>query len=313
MQSLESLRGYAVRMAALNECPGMVRPYLSSLASISEALPLLAGLTAVNQAVLAPRLSQQALGKGRKKVAQLGSAHIGTQAVRWNERCVCPACIEDGVLSNVLWEIDACIVCPKHRLYLFYQCNKCNSKLSWETSPFDRCSCGQPLSAIQRSQAPGYEVTLSRQLQDSALYSLGKSPMAFRGMKNFEPRVPLDAMLLFIEFGYATLIGAIRASWTKSPIERALIRKAHLAISESICNEELRSAMCRGFPEAIAPLAIGRHAFTKRELVELRWMFGGLEPPESFPLRDQMANRRQRWQGIAPSLVVLDILDESQP
>lgn len=312
MHSLESLRGYAVRMAALNECPGMVRPYLSSLASISEALPLLAGLTAINEAVLAPRLSQQALGKGRIKVAKLGSAHIGTQAVRWNERCVCPACIEEGALSNVLWEIETYVVCPMHRLCLTDQCNKCHSKLNWETAPFDRCSCGQLLSSIKRNHAPAFEVTLSRQLQDSALYSLDKASMIFRGAQTFEPRVFLDAMLLFIEFAYATLVGAIRVRWTRSPMEQTLLRRARKAISDSICNEEMRSAICGGFAGTTQPLSIGRQALTERELVELKWMFGGVVPPESFPLRDRLENRRQRWQGISPSLVVFDVSGEDQ-
>ena len=104
MGQYESLRGYVVRMGALNQSPALIAPHVVSLSAASDALSTLAVLTATDEATLAARMSQQSLGEGRVRVARLGRVSIGHRAVRWQERYVCPACVEEGVFSSVLWE-----------------------------------------------------------------------------------------------------------------------------------------------------------------------------------------------------------------
>ena len=70
-------------------------------------------------------------------------------------------------------------------------------------------------------------------------------------------------------------------------------------------------AMCGRFSELAGPILINGRPVSDRGMVELKWMFGGTEPPDDFPLREQMASRRQRWQGIAPALVVAEARDWS--
>jgi hypothetical protein len=305
----ESLRGYAMRMGALNQSPAMVVPHLVSLSAASEALPTLAGLTATEQAVLASRMTQQGLGEGRVRVAQLGRTSIGHRAVRWQERYVCPACVEEGIFSSVLWELDAYMVCCTHELVLMNRCKACRKPLLWESAPFDSCSCGHLLCDLDRREAPDYEVMLSLHIRASALSSLGGSVEEEMPDQAYLPVVLLDALLLFVEFGSDKLAPVPAFASPRDPRINAMLKDARKTLATAACESATRRVMCGDFGDESTPIVLAGHALSDRDVVELRWMFAGQKPPDDYPRFTQMAHRRRRWQGIAPAIVVADPRD----
>lgn len=309
MGQYESLRGYAVRMAALNQSPALIAPHVVSLSAASDALSTLAVLTATDEATLGARMSQQSLGEGRVRVARLGGASIGHRAVRWQERYVCPACVEEGIFSSVLWELEAYMVCCTHELVLMNRCRSCRKPLLWESAPLDSCSCGQRLAGLDRREAPDYEVLLSLHLRASALSSLGGSIEEDMPDQAYMPVVSLDALLLFLEFGSDRLAPVPAFASPGDPRIKAMLRDARKQLASAACESSTRMAMCGKFGDAAVPIRLAGHALTERDVVELKWMFAGKAPPDDYPRVDQMANRRQHWQGIAPAIVVAEARD----
>jgi len=302
----ESLRGYSIRMAALNHCPELISPSLVSLSSASEGLSTVAMLTAIEEPTLAGRMSQQSLGEGRVRVARLGRSSIGHRAVRWQERYVCPACIEEGLFSSVLWELEAYMVCCTHELVLMNRCYGCHKPLRWETAPLDSCSCGQRLSKLDRRESPDYEVLLSLHVRACALNSLGGSVELEMPDHVFTPQVSLDALLLFLEFGSDKIVPKATFASPGDPRMNAMLRNARRTLAKVACETSARLAMCGRFGELPRPIVLERHQLSDRDVIELRWMFAGTKPPDEYPHLTQMAIRRQNWQSIAPALVVAE-------
>ncbi len=306
---LESLRGYVARMGVLNQSPALIASHLVSLSAASEALPTLSALTATEEAMLASRMTQQSLGEGRMRVALLGQASIGHRAVRWQERYVCPACVEEGIFSSVLWELEAYMVCCTHELVLMNRCKACRKPLLWESAPFDSCSCGHRLCDLDRREAPDYEVLLSLHFRAGALNSLGGSVEAEMPDQSYMPLVSLDALLLFVDFGCDKLAPIPAFSASGDPYILAMLKEARKRLASAVCEASTRMAMCGSFGNASTPIMLAGHALTDHDVVELRWMFAGQKPPDDCPRFTQMAHRRQRWQGIAPALVIADPRD----
>ena len=88
-----------------------------------------------------------------------------------------------------------------------------------------------------------------------------------------------------------------------------MLRDARKELASAACESSTRMAICGQFGDAATPIKLAGHALTERDVVELRWMFAGEAPPDDYPRVTQMAIRRQRWQGIAPAIVVADARD----
>jgi len=303
---LESLRGYAPRMAALNECSSLVSPQLISLSAMSEALDAVALLTATDRSILANRMSQQSLGRGRVRVGRLGLTSVGHKAVRWQERCVCPACVGEGVLSSVLWELEAYMACCMHGLMLTSRCDACRRPLRWSTAPLDVCSCGRSLADLETSKAPVHEVELSLHLRACAVSSLGRSIERELPDQGVLPEASLDAFLLFLEFACCALVPMVTFAWSDVTNSNAALRTARQIVSDVVVEPWARHIMCGRTHELPPRMSLDKRQLTERDLVEMNWMFAGIQPPDQYPMLDLMASRRQRWQAIAPALVIAE-------
>ena len=291
-----------MRMAHANQCPELAQPCLVSLPAMTEAMPTFARLTGVDEPALAARLSVQALGgDGRVRVGRIGSASVGVQAVRWQERFVCPECVAGGIFSSVLWELAAYQSCDLHRLTLISTCSACPAALTWETGRIDRCTCGLPLAQLPHVHAHRGALALDWQIRDSTLCSLDMPTELRRLRIEPDPRIPLDALLLFIEYARSRLEPAQAVGSDAQRVRNA--QQARAATAIAVNQLDCRRMLCGRFDEIAGPIRLGRDVLSERSLIELEWMFAGRPPKGDLPFREHLSARRRRWQGVAPALV----------
>lgn len=301
INELESLRGYALRMTACNEAHALVRPMLATPLLTARALPQLAALTLVDVDALASRLTLAQRANSPGGLLRVGNKTIGTRAVRWRTRHVCAACVDEGIFSSILWELDQVDACDVHKIDLVARCPECEASLAWEVDSLDCCRCQFPIVAFPVKRAHMASVGLARNFRSSVLDSFVCNPASLNESDQGAP-IALDVLLVFVEFARSTL----------EPIQRApgdgLVRRpfSHVTRNEILSaleNSGWRSLLFGRSTPAGGVLSLGRDLLTPRGLVELNWLFAGDEPQADYPVREHLVERRRRWSAYAPNLV----------
>jgi hypothetical protein len=306
LRKLESLRGYAMRMAHANQCKELIHPFLRSLGTATEALPTLAALTTVDQIVLAVRLSLDDRCGLERRVGRLGDATLGTRTVRWVERMICPACVERGTFSCVLWELAVVPSCDIHGIDLVGECPACGAALEWQHGRLDACVCGFALSRFPSRTAKAGAVALCRRIRKDAIYGVGSASAGD------EVVVTLDRMLLFIEFA-RQLLEPTGGAMLAADEDPSLSDQTCCEIAAALGDPAVRLLLAGRAVDESARLRLGRDVFSARQLVELNALFGGTEPPRHVFTAEHLAARRQRWRSFAPALIGADEEEQIAP
>jgi hypothetical protein len=294
LRELESLRGYAMRMAHANECQDLMHPFLRSVGTATEALPVLAALTIVDQAVLASRLSLDDRCGPERRLGRVGDATIGARSVRWSQRVICPACVERGVFSSVLWELAVVPSCDVHRLDLVGECPECAAELDWQHGRIDACPCGVALARFSSPAAKPGAVALCRRIRADVMSCVQTATLVD------ETAVALDRLLLFIDYARQLLEptgGAMLAP------ESSFSDQTRDEIATALDDPAIRGLLAGRPAELTARLRLGRDVLAARQLAELNSLFAGAAPPQHLFTSEHLAARRQRWRSFAPTLV----------
>jgi hypothetical protein len=299
LREVESLRGYAMRMAHANECQDLIHPFIRSVGTATEALPALAALTTVNQAVLATRLSLDDRCGPDRRLGRVGDATIGSRTVRWSQRVICPACVERGVFSSVLWELAVVPSCDVHRLDLVGECPQCGASLDWQHGRINACLCGVKLSRFSARAARPGAVALCRRIRADVMSCVQSATVVD------EIAVALDRVLLFTDYARQLLEPTGGAMLASEP-EPCFSDQTCDEIATALSDPAVRRLLAGRPVEPTARLRLGRDFLAERQLAELNSLFAGAAPPQHLFTSEHLAARRQRWRSFAPTLIGIE-------
>lgn len=181
-ESLESLSGYLMRVAARNglKGPGAIlrgltgsptkrlgRAHVLALAELTRCnVPEIFQLTGINRRRL-----------GDEFVWNIGRATISkSYLIRTRQLPFCPRCLEQKPYLRGEWEITFYVACHVHRIKLLSQCPVCKRPAWWLRELPERCSCGFHLGASASTKAGDAELLAACLISHGASQSSGWLP-----------------------------------------------------------------------------------------------------------------------------------------
>lgn len=210
----ESLRGYMLRLAALNLNDKLFRPYLGTPADACRAIPSLASLSGVPPRILANMLFFARCAPSSRKCAWIRELGFEVDALCGSRRRYCPMCMRWGRKSRSSWELKMMTGCSLHGCELEDVCPGCRRNLTWTNSTLTHCNCGQALSeAVPRGI--GRSTLLRNLLIEQALVRTNAGVEKLIGMGLEQAwQVEPDWLLILIEFIEKVMIPRELASRT---------------------------------------------------------------------------------------------------
>lgn len=137
----ESFRSFIGRLADANLIQRSFRPFMSGLRATTEALAQASSWASLDPEILARRISAIEI-EGQSRI-RLGSSLLAPGRVHQEGRQVCPQCMAEGPAAPCVWDLKGYTVCYRHGVQLVHRCDGCDHRLSWHSTPRDRCRCGK--------------------------------------------------------------------------------------------------------------------------------------------------------------------------
>jgi TniQ len=151
----ESFTGYLMRLADLNEIPG-IQWILQCVISTTNKhqydhrvdfdvlLDNLSKLVGVKNEQLRKILYVHAHWRGERILGDtlIFGVAISPVYIRREAPKLCPQCLSKRGYCQKVWELAPITVCPEHGCLLIDQCPKCAGSILWSRRRFNFCSCG---------------------------------------------------------------------------------------------------------------------------------------------------------------------------
>ncbi len=229
-RTYESLAGYVSRVAQENgySSPG----YILGLMGLTLPESLLSLRFAEKLAPILGRekddLIQMAYCVGRRRWQIFGHAisQASPPRLRIRNPQICVACIEENGFSDVTWDVNEIISCPKHVVYLVSSCIDCRRPLSFFRRSLLTCKCGSEISRSELrpnsavSELMSYLVSRIKK-QAVSIENFSRYPIAH--LDNLEINTLLDAL---------RLLGKFRLGWNaEKPDIKSLIEESSWVLS----------------------------------------------------------------------------------
>ena len=196
----ESLRGYMLRLAALNLNDRLFRSYLSSPADACRAIPRLARLTGLPFRALADMMFFARCTPASGECARIHELGFEVDALCGSRRRFCPACMQRDRISRASWELKMVTGCSLHACQLEDVCPGCRCDLTWINSTLTHCNCGQALGEAIPRRVGRYTVLRNLLIEEALVRTnAGVETMIDMGLEQAW-QVDPDWLLLLIDF-----------------------------------------------------------------------------------------------------------------
>lgn len=94
---------------------------------------------------------------------------ISRKLVRNRIPRLCPHCVAERPVALAVWDLEAIVACPRHRVLLVDRCHECQHRLSWLRPSIGACRCGANLGKVPTRSASAGLVFLSAAIEVSVL------------------------------------------------------------------------------------------------------------------------------------------------
>lgn len=168
----ESFRSFIGRLADANLIQRSFRPFMSGLRATTEALAQASSWASLDPDILARRISAIEID-GQPRI-RLGSSLLAPGRVHQEGRQVCPQCMAEGPAAPCVWDLKGYTVCFRHGVQLVQRCDGCDHRLTWHSTPRERCRCGKPFADMLSLPGKHRESKISARLARAVDVSLAQ-------------------------------------------------------------------------------------------------------------------------------------------
>lgn len=176
----ESFRSFIGRLADANLIQRCFRPFMSGLRSTTEALAQASSWASLDPEILARRISAIEI-EGHSRI-RLGSSLLAPGRVHQEGRQVCPQCMAEGPAAPCIWDLKGYTVCSRHGVRLVQRCDGCDHRLTWHSTPRERCRCGKPFADLLSLPGKHRESKISARLARAVDVSLAQAACGESGL-----------------------------------------------------------------------------------------------------------------------------------
>lgn len=170
----ESGNGYALRMVVEN---GMAYSDLTkALASLghrylpNSAARYIAFWFGADPVALSRAIPLSYYTQGQQITNFLGHLFIRPYHIRFTRPQACALCLDEYGFAAAAWDVSLVTCCPKHKVQLIDQCQKCRRFLSWRRPDLWTCHCRAAFPLMDTEQASEDAIWLSQQIEDLLFY-----------------------------------------------------------------------------------------------------------------------------------------------
>jgi hypothetical protein len=164
IHDIESGPGYVLRMCDANLVQFCDISNLLNLTGFTyipdNRIPEICRLFGASYAMLAPRFITQFKQRSVITTFLMGHKFQKPYLIRQRHPQVCPSCLANKRIAQVIWDITLVTACHIHGNQLIDSCAQCGRKVNWRRNSLINCQCGASLLPAHQLTTPASKAEL---------------------------------------------------------------------------------------------------------------------------------------------------------